>query len=274
MGNLDLDYLRLTVYAVVFVLLAAFEFTRPRRAPSLPRVGRWMTNAALFAINFVLVRFALGGAAYATAQYAAERGWGLLHDVSLSWPVDFAVGFLVLDLTLYLQHVLAHALPFLWRLHIVHHSDLDFDATTAMRFHPVEVLISVFFRIAVVAAMGIAPWTVLAFEVVVSCATLFNHSNVKIPPVTDLRVRTVVITPDFHRTHHSVEPEETNSNFGFFFTWWDKLFGTYRESPVTPHNLMQLGLNEYRSAAELSLFSLLALPFNPRMGAYSFKKEE
>jgi len=274
MGYLNQDYLRLTIYAVVFVLLAAFELTRPRRAPSLPRAGRWFSNAALFAINFVLVRFALGGAAYATAEYAAERGWGLLHDVSLSWPVDFVVEFLFLDLALYLQHVLTHALPFLWRLHIVHHSDLDFDATTAMRFHPVEVLISVFLRIGVVAAMGIAPSTVLAFEVVVFCATLFNHSNVKIPPVTDMRIRTVVITPDFHRTHHSMEPEETNSNFGFFFSWWDKLFGTYREAPVTPHNLMQLGLYEYRSARELSLFSLLALPFNPRMGAYSFKKEE
>jgi sterol desaturase/sphingolipid hydroxylase (fatty acid hydroxylase superfamily) len=274
MNYLVSDGVRLTVYFVVFALLAAFEFTRPRRTPSQPRVGRWFSNGSLFFINFFLVRFVLGGAALAAAEFAAERQWGFLNDVSLYWPVKFAIGFLVLDLMLYLQHVLWHALPFLWRFHLVHHSDLDFDVTTAMRVHPAEALIRVFITIGVVVATGIDPWTVLIFETVIAASTQFNHSNIKLTPLIDERLRKGIITPDFHRVHHSPEPEETNSNFGFFLSWWDKLFGTYRESPMTPHNLMQIGLNEYRSADELSLPSLIALPLSARLGAYSFKKEE
>jgi sterol desaturase/sphingolipid hydroxylase (fatty acid hydroxylase superfamily) len=274
MKYLDADYLQFIFLSAIFILLAAFEFTRPRRKPGHPRPGRWFTNCALTFINFFMVRVALGGAAFAAAEYASQRGWGFLNDLEASWPLEFAIGFVFLDLMIYLQHVLTHALPFLWRLHIVHHSDLDVDATTAMRFHPGEVLISMFFRIGVVAAMGIHSWTVLIYELAYNTALLFIHSNVKLSHAADANIRNVIITPDFHRVHHSAEPEETNSNFGFLFSWWDRLFGTYRPRPVMPHNLMQLGVSEYRRPEELGLYSLLAMPIRARMGAYSFKHEK
>lgn len=268
------DEIRLSIYLVVFVLLAAFEFTRPRRVPALPRAGRWFANGVLFLFNFFLIRFAMGGAAVAAAEFAEDRGWGFLSDVSLYWPFKFAIGFLTLDLVLYLQHVLSHAVPIFWRVHLVHHSDLDFDVSTAMRFHPAEALVTMLFRIGVVAAVGIDPWTAFIFETVVAASTQFNHSNVKLTPLIDARMRRWIITPDFHRIHHSPEPEEANSNFGFSISLWDMIFGTYREAPMTPHNVMLIGLNDYRSADELSLPSLLSLPFFARLGSYPFQNKE
>lgn len=268
------EYLRFAFFIGTFATLAIFEVTRPRRKPAHPRPGRWFANLSLTFFNGFLVKAVLGAAAFGAAEYAGERGWGFLNDVQLSWPVEFVIGFLFLDLMIYLQHVIAHALPFLWRFHMVHHTDLDFDVTTALRFHPVEILISMFYKIGLVAAMGIDPYTVLVFEIVLNASAQFNHSNIKLHPVVDERLRQAIITPDFHRIHHSVEPDETNSNFGFFISWWDKLCGTYRAQPGMPHNLMQIGVSEYRDSEELGLVSLVVLPVDPRMGNYSFKKTE
>ncbi len=274
MKPINHDYLRFAIFLGTFITLAIFETTRPRRKLSNPRIGRWFTNLSLTFANELLVKAVLGGAALGAAEYASERGWGFLNDVELSWPVEFVLGFLFLDFMVYLQHVVAHALPFLWRFHMVHHSDLDVDVTTALRFHPLDMLISMFYRIGLVAAMGIDPWTVVLFEIILNASLQFNHSNIKLAPVVDGRLRQFVATPDFHRVHHSSEPEETNSNFGFIISWWDKLCGTYRAEPGMPYNLMQIGLGEYREADELSLQSLITLPASPRMGTYSFKKAE
>ncbi len=274
MEQFNPDYLRLSIFLGTFGVLAIAETFRPRRKMEQARLGRWFSNLSLTFLGGFFVKLVLGGAAFATAQYAADHGWGFLNDVELSWPVEALIGFLFLDLMIYLQHVLAHALPFFWRFHMVHHSDLEFDVTTALRFHPVEILLSMFYKIGLVAAMGIDPWTVVVFEIVLNSSAQFNHSNIKLSPRLDARLRRFVITPDFHRVHHSLEPEETNSNFGFFLPWWDMLLGTYRPQPAMPHNVMQIGLAEYREAEELGLPSLLLLPVNPRMGSYSFGKSE
>lgn len=268
------DYLMITVFLAVFGLLALLEAAHPRRRMDQPRTGRWFSNLTLAFTDVFLVRFILGAAALGAAQYASDRGWGFLNDVELSFPVEALLGFLFLDFMVYLQHVVSHALPFLWRFHMVHHSDLEFDVTTAFRFHPVEVLIVMFYKIMVVTATGIDPRTMAAYELAYIAATLFNHANYKLAPPLDARLRRVIVTPDFHRVHHSIEPEEANSNFGFCLPWWDVLFGTHRPQPAMPHNVMQLGVSEYREAEELSLFSLLILPFNPRIGNYSFGKGE
>ena len=268
------DSLHIALLLALFVLLASFEATRPRRKLGQPRPGRWFGNVSLAVVNYLLIRAVLGGASFAAAEYASERGWGFLNDVNLGWPVEFVAGLLFLDLMVYLQHVLTHALPFLWRFHMPHHSDLDLDVTTALRFHPVDVFISIVYRIGVVAASGISPWTVLVYELVYCAALLFAHSNVKLFPNADAGLRNVIVTPDFHRVHHSVEPDETRSNFGFVFSWWDKLLGTYREAPMMPHNLMQLGLEDYRQPAGLTLPDLFAMPLRPKLGDYSFRKSE
>ena len=274
MEHFNPDYLRLSIFLGVFGVLAIIETLHPRRKMEAGRPGRWFTNLSLTFIDGILVRLVLGAAAYGAAQFAADHSWGFLNDVELSWPVEFAIGFIFLDMMVYLQHVLSHALPFLWRFHLVHHSDLEFDVTTALRFHPVETIILMFYKIGLVAAMGIDPWAVVIFEVVHTASVQFNHSNIKFSQAFDAKLRRIIITPDFHRVHHSMEPEETNSNFGFFLPWWDMLFGTYRPRPAVPHNVMQIGLAEYREPEELSLPGLLLMPANPRMGAYSFGKSE
>ncbi len=274
MENFNPDYLRLSVFLGAFGVLAIAEALRPRRKMEAGRMGRWFSNLTLTFFNGILVRLVLGTAAFGAAEFAADRSWGFLNDVELSWPVEFAIGFILLDIMIYLQHVLSHALPFLWRFHLVHHSDLEVDVTTALRFHPVEMFILMFYKIGLVAALGIDPWTVVIYEIGLTVSTQFNHANIKFAPSFDAKLRRFIITPDFHRVHHSMEPEETNSNFGFFLPWWDMLFGTYRPQPAMPHNVMQIGLAEYREPEELSLPALLLMPVNPRMGAYSFGKSE
>lgn len=274
MENFNPEYLRLSILLGAFGVLAIAEAVRPRRKMEAGRIGRWFSNLSLSVIGGILVRLVLGGAAFGAAQFAADRSWGFLNDVELSWPLEFAIGFILLDVMIYLLHVLSHALPFLWRFHMVHHSDLEFDVTTALRFHPVETFITMFYKIGLVAALGIDPWTVVIYEVALTVSVQFNHSNIKFAPSFDAKLRHIIITPDFHRVHHSMEPEETNSNFGFSLPWWDMLFGTYRPQPAVPHNVMQIGLAEYRESEELSLPGLLVMPLNPRLGAYSFGKSE
>lgn len=274
MENFNPDYLRLSIFLGAFGVLAIAEALRPRRKMEAGRTGRWFSNLSLTFIDGILVRLVLGAASYGAAQFAADRSWGFLNDVELSWPLESAIGFILLDLMVYLQHVLSHALPFLWRFHLVHHSDLEVDVTTALRFHPVETLILTFYKIGLVAALGIDPWTIVIYEAAFIVSTQFNHSNIKFAPSFDAKLRRIIITPDFHRVHHSMEAEETNSNFGFSLPWWDMLFGTYRPQPAVPHNVMQIGLAEYREPEELSLPALLLMPVNPRMGAYSFGKSE
>ena len=246
----------------VLTAMLLWEGYRPRRPLSRPRQERWVTNLGLTLMNTALVRVTVGGVAYTAAVFAAGQGVGLLFWHPLPAWAAAAVTLVVLDCALYMQHVLFHAVPVLWRLHRMHHADLDVDATTGLRFHPLEILLSLVLKAAVVLLLGAVPWAVVAFEVLLNAASVFNHSNVALPERLDRWLRWLVVTPDMHRVHHSTRVVETNSNFGFSVSWWDRLCGTYRAQPALGQVGMDIGLSDYRTP--LHLGQLLLVPFGTR----------
>ncbi len=260
--------IRLSVFLSVFTVMSLWEFFRPRRLLPYPRRERWITNLGLIFLNAVLVRITVGGAAYAAAVFAAERGMGVLHWSTLPTWAAAVVTVLVLDFAVYLQHVIMHAVPVLWRLHRVHHADLGFDATTGLRFHPIEIFLSLSLKVALVVLLGAPPWAAVAFEIILNTSSVFNHGNVAIAEPIDHWLRWAIVTPDMHRIHHSTREIETNSNFGFSVSWWDRLCGTYRAQPVLGQLGMEIGLKEYPTP--LHLGQLLRLPFQGNAGHTPF----
>src|SRR6266567_4830939 len=222
---------RIAAAATVFALIALWEVLAPRRAWSVGRRERWPHNIGILVIDALAVRILIPTAAVGAALFAAGNGWGLFHVAGLRLSVASLLGFLALDLVIYAQHVAFHKVPLLWRLHRMHHADLDIDVTTGVRFHPFEILISMLIKIAVVVLIGVPALAVIAFEVVLNATSMFNHSNATMPLWLDRIVRFLVVTPDMHRVHHSVLASETDSNFGFNLPWWDRMFGTYRAEP-------------------------------------------
>jgi sterol desaturase/sphingolipid hydroxylase (fatty acid hydroxylase superfamily) len=261
--------IRLAAFAGMFLAMALWEIFAPRRPLSLRRAARWPGNLAILVVDVLAVRLLIPTAAVGIALIAAARGFGLFH--LLGWPAWLAgvLGFVVLDLVIYGQHVVFHRVPWLWRLHRMHHADLDIDLTTGVRFHPVEILISMAIKIAVVALFGVPAAAVVAFEVVLNATSMFNHSNAALPLWLDRAVRLVMVTPDMHRVHHSVVRAETDSNFGFNLPWWDWLFRTYRAEPVAGHDAMTIGLPIFRDPGELRLDRLLTQPFRTPVNAGS-----
>jgi sterol desaturase/sphingolipid hydroxylase (fatty acid hydroxylase superfamily) len=261
--------LRVASYLGVFVLMALLEILAPRRALTMPKTTRWASNLGIVVLNALLVRLLVPSAAIAMAWSAAERGWGFLNQPAMPRWLTFALAVVLLDLLVYLQHVLLHAVPALWRLHMVHHADPDFDVTTGSRFHPAEILLSSMVKVAFVAAIGPPVGAVLTFEILLNTTAMFNHSNVRIPLGVDRLLRWLVVTPDMHRVHHSIVPVETNSNFGFNLPWWDHLLGTYRDQPAAGHEDMTIGLRQFRGREATRLPWMLALPFKGALGGYS-----
>jgi sterol desaturase/sphingolipid hydroxylase (fatty acid hydroxylase superfamily) len=253
--------LRLGCAAAVFAVMAAWELLAPRRQLSIGRLWRWPSNIGIVLVDAALVRLLVPTAAVGAALYASGHGIGLLHWLDLRLSVAALLGFLILDLVIYVQHVVFHHVPWLWQLHRMHHADLDIDVTTGLRFHPFEILISLGIKIAIVLAFGIPPVAVVVFEVVLNATSQFNHSNVAMPRWLDRILRLIVVTPDMHRVHHSVVRAETDSNFGFNLPWWDRLFRTYRAQPQAGHGGMTIGLPIFRNAKELRLDRLLIQPF-------------
>lgn len=266
--------IRFGSFIAVFIVMALWEARRPRRSSTQPKSRHWLTNLSLLAVDVLALRLLLGVGAFATALYAEQHGWGLFNLTSWPYWLEFLLAWLLLDFALYLQHVLSHALPVFWRLHRVHHSDLDFDLTTGVRFHPVEIFLSMLYKMAAVAALGAPPWAVLIFEVVLNGASVFNHGNVHLPEKIDRWLRLMIVTPDMHRVHHSSVVNETNSNFGFSISLWDYLCGTYRAQPSLGQLGFEIGLKEFRDPQQLGFWGLLLLPLRGRFGQYSFKKEE
>lgn len=263
-------YVRLGCFAGVFLLMAGWEVFFPRRVLHTPKAPRWFRNLGIVAIDTVVLRLLFPAAAVGMAWMAEERGWGLLNNVAVPYWLAVVASVAALDLLVYLQHVMFHAVPALWRLHMVHHADLDFDLTTGNRFHPVEIVLSMLLKTAAVAALGPPVVAVLVFEVLLNGTAVFNHANVRIPPGVDRVLRWFVVTPDMHRVHHSVLASETNSNFGFNLPWWDRLLGTYRDQPRKGHEEMTIGLRQFRDPDRLGLGRMLALPFYGDIGGYSF----
>jgi sterol desaturase/sphingolipid hydroxylase (fatty acid hydroxylase superfamily) len=265
---------RLAAFASVFVFMAAWEIVAPRRVQALGRGSRWPSNLGVVALNTAVVRFLFPTGAVALAILAESKGWGLLNAwVVPSWAaVPIAV--IVLDLIIYLQHVLFHAVPALWRLHRMHHADLEFDVTTGARFHPIEIVLSMVIKLTIVASLGAPAVAVLIFEVLLNATAMFNHSNVRLPAWVDRVLRWLVVTPDMHRVHHSVVVRETNSNFGFNLPWWDRLFGTYRDQPAAGHERMTIGVEELRDPGEQRLDRMLSQPFRGGKGHHALGQRE
>ncbi|PXX98380.1 sterol desaturase family protein [Halomonas sp. LBP4] len=253
--------LRGAVFAFVLLAMALWEVAASRRPQHVPRRKRWPGNLLIVALDTLAVRLVFPLAAVGAAWIAAEQGWGLFNLVAA--PVWLAVlaSVVVLDLAIYFQHRLFHAVPWLWRLHRMHHADLEFDVTTGLRFHPLEIMISMGIKLAVVALLGAPALAVLLFEVVLNATSMFNHGNVRLPARLDRLLRLLVVTPDMHRVHHSIVRRETDSNFGFNLPWWDRLFGTYRDQPAAGHLGMTIGIEDFREVRDLRLDRMLVQPF-------------
>ena len=253
--------IRLAAFAGIFGLMTAWEILVPRRDQKLGRKTRWPGNIGIVILDTVLVRLVFPTTAMGLALVAEARGWGLFYALGLPTWVTVPLAVMALDLAIYLQHVLFHAVPTLWRLHRMHHADLELDATTGTRFHPIEIILSMGIKLGVVAALGAPAVAVLAFEVLLNVTSIFNHSNVRMPTWLDRGLRWIVVTPDMHRVHHSILASETNSNFGFNLPWWDRLFGTYRDQPAAGHLGMTIGIEQFREVAEQRLGRMLTQPF-------------
>jgi sterol desaturase/sphingolipid hydroxylase (fatty acid hydroxylase superfamily) len=252
---------RFGVFFGVFLLMAVWEYYRPKRRLSLKRSRRWTINLGLAALNVGVMRLTVGAAAWLAANWAVSQHIGLFNWMPMPRGLSIALSLLLLDLAIYVQHVAAHRWHWFWRLHQVHHSDLDFDTTTALRFHPFEIMLSMLYKVALVLAMGADPDAVIAFEVILNGCALFNHGNVSLGPRWEHRLRCWLVTPDMHRIHHSARPQETDSNYGFSLSCWDRLFKTYCAESKQAQVAMIIGLNGFRDDNELSLGKLLALPF-------------
>lgn len=255
--------LRLAAFAAVLAIMAGWEIVAPRRTPALARRRRWPANLGIVVLNTLLVRLLFPAAALGMALTAQSEGWGLLNRYEVPAWAALLAGLVLLDLAIYLQHVMFHAVPTLWRLHRMHHADLDIDVTTGARFHPIEIVLSMLIKFAAIAALGVPPAAVVLFEVLLNATSMFNHANVRIPASLEPLLRWLVVTPDMHRVHHSIERDETNSNFGFNLPIWDRLFGTYRAQPRAGHEAMTLGIADFRDPGECStLPGMLAIPFH------------
>ena len=261
--------IRLISFVVIFLGVAFWEIISPKRQLLDSKPRRWLNNLGIIVLDNLLIGLLLSGATVLVALTAKQSDWGLLNHFNIPTFLAIIIGVLVLDLIIYLQHLMFHAVPLLWRLHMVHHTDLDIDVTTGLRFHPLEILISVIIKLAAIAALGPPVIAVVIFEVLLNGTALFNHGNIRLTEKLDRSLRRFLVTPDMHRVHHSVIIRETNSNFGFNLSWWDKLFGTYRPQPVAGHKQMTIGLSNYRDGLKLTLPTLLRLPFSGNPGPYS-----
>jgi sterol desaturase/sphingolipid hydroxylase (fatty acid hydroxylase superfamily) len=261
-------WIRLSAFGCVFAVMALWELIGPRRRQTVGRTARWPNNLGVVLVDTILVRILFQITAVGLALAAEERGLGLFNVLAVPAWASIPAAVLVLDLAIYFQHVLFHAVPALWRLHRMHHADLEFDVTTGLRFHPIEILLSMLIKLAVIAAIGAPAAAVLIFEVLLNATSMFNHSNVRIRQSVDRVLRWFVVTPDMHRVHHSIVPNETNSNFGFNLPWWDRLFGTYRSQPTDGHDGMTIGIEQFRDPRELGLVRMLLQPFRGGAGEY------
>jgi sterol desaturase/sphingolipid hydroxylase (fatty acid hydroxylase superfamily) len=264
--------LRLLLFIAVLLAMLRWEKRAPRRQLGADKPLRWGSNLVLVFCNSLLLRVLLPLGAVGAALYAQSRGLGLFNSNRLPIPGLLAglLSILALDFVIYLQHLLFHAAPFLWRFHMVHHADRDIDVTTGLRFHTVEILISMGIKLGAIVLLGAPAWSVLFFECLLMATSLYNHGNVRLAPRWDRILRLVIVTPDMHRVHHSVEVAEATSNFGFNLPWWDYLLGTYRAQPAKGHEGMSIGLKQFTDERAEQLHWMLALPFVGSPGDYSF----
>jgi len=259
--------LRLAAFFGVLGAMAFWELKAPRRVLALPRWQRWPGNLGIVALDALLVRLLVPVAGAGMAMLAAAQGWGLFNQVPVPFWLAAFLSVVLLDLAIYVQHVVFHAVPALWRVHRMHHADLDFDVTTGARFHPIEIALSMLIKLGVIVALGAPAMAVVLFEILLNATSMFNHGNVRLPAAVDRVLRFLIVTPDMHRVHHSIKRRETDSNFGFNLSLWDRLFGTYRAQPEGGHEGMTLGIPDFRDPRDCAtLPGMLAIPFRGRAG--------
>jgi len=257
--------IRLSVAVGIFVLMICWEYFSPRRKQKTSRAKRWPINIGLAVFNMLLMRFTVGGLAYLSAVNAVDQSWGLLNQFSMPDGVGIVVTILLLDLAIYCQHVISHKWKLLWQLHQIHHTDIEIDASTAVRFHPLEIIVSMAYKIGIIYMIGANPMAVVVFEIILNATATFNHSNINLPLKVDSVLRWVLITPDVHRIHHSTVQAETDSNYGFSISLWDRLFKTYTAEPEKTQTTLDIGLPEYREQNELGFIQLLLIPFKKKL---------
>ncbi|MGB9356637.1 MAG: sterol desaturase family protein [Azonexus sp.] len=265
--------IRLGFFVGMLALIGAWEIVAPRRALTLSKAQRWSANLGLVALNTVLLRviFPLAGAGM--AAFCAETGWGILNHFQVPAILAVPLAVIALDFVIWLQHVMVHAVPLFWRLHRVHHADPDYDVTTGARFHPLEIVLSMLIKFATIVVLGPPVVAVVIFEVLLNATAMFNHGNIGLPATLDRVLRRVLVTPDMHRVHHSIEDDETNSNFGFNLPWWDRLFGTYRDQPRAGQLGMVIGIRDHADPREVArLDGMLLLPFRGKIKDYAINR--
>jgi sterol desaturase/sphingolipid hydroxylase (fatty acid hydroxylase superfamily) len=257
-------YIRLGFFFGIFAVMTAWEIMAPKRALTTSKAVRWFSNLTLTFFNSFVLRMFFPVLAIGTAYWCKDYGCGLLNLFGIPNFIAGLIAIVILDMMIYLQHVAFHIIPHFWKLHMMHHADLDIDVTTGARFHPIEIVLSMLIKLGVVIIIGAPPWSVLAFEVLLNGTAMFNHSNVDLPVGIDRILRLFVVTPDMHRVHHSVIIKETNSNYGFNFPWWDRLFKTYIDQPDKGHIDMKIGLANFRDPKQTTLPNMLVLPFQDK----------
>ena len=262
--------IRVGFFVGVFALVALWELASPRRVLRLSRRQRWGANLGLVVLNTVVLRLLFRAAAVGVAATAATEGWGVLNHWAVPFWLAVPLAVVAMDFVIWLQHVMVHAVPALWRLHRVHHADIDYDLTTGARFHPIEILLSMGIKFATIVLLGAPVLAVLVFEILLSACAMFNHGNIRLPAGVDRVLRWFMVTPDMHRVHHSVEDDESNSNFGFNLTWWDRLFGTYQAEPRAGQVGMTIGIRSHTDPAKVaSLSGMLTMPFRGPVTGYA-----
>ncbi len=266
MPELTEPQIRLGIFFGLFVLLAIFELLAPRRLPKPVKTRRWITNWLIVFIDSAVLRLLFTGAAVGAALWAEAGGYGLFNVVEANPVLAFVVSFVILDFAIWVSHWASHKVPLLWSIHRMHHSDVDFDVTTAIRFHPIEIVLSMLWKFVIVIALGAPAVSVLVFEIVLNGLAMFNHSNMKLPLWFDRFLRYVIVTPDMHRIHHSIIHNETDSNYGFNLAVWDRLFRTYRDQPEMGHEKMVIGIDEWQGDKPTELFWTLSVPFLKQNG--------
>jgi sterol desaturase/sphingolipid hydroxylase (fatty acid hydroxylase superfamily) len=265
--------IRLGFFLGIFAVIGFWELLAPRRRLTVSKTLRWTSNLGLVALNTVLLRLIFPLAGAGMAAFCAENGWGILNHFQVPFWAAVPLAVIALDFVVWLQHVMLHAVPLLWRLHRVHHADLDYDVTTGARFHPLEIVLSMLIKFATIAVLGPPVVAVVIFEVLLNATAMFNHGNIGLPATLDRLLRWVVVTPDMHRVHHSIEDDETNSNFGFNLPWWDRLFGTYRDQPRAGQLGMTIGIRDHADPREVArLDGMLLLPFRGEIKGYAINR--
>ncbi len=273
-----MDYekeIRMGFFFGMLAIIGVWEILAPKRALTVSKTVRWVNNLGLVFFNSFIIRLVFPIAAIGVAAMAQENGWGLLNNIEMPVWLAAVLAIIIMDLVIYIQHVMVHAIPVLWRLHRVHHADPDYDVTTGARFHTLEIILSMGIKFCTIVLLGPPVFAVIIFEVVLNATAMFNHGNIRLPKSIDQVLRLFLVTPDMHRVHHSIEDDETNSNFGFSLPWWDRLFGTYRDQPRAGHEGMVIGIRQFKKAKDVSwITGMLTLPFKGKVTDYVINRRQ